>query len=62
MIEVITQWERRLTANHLIKSFGIGRQQASKDIKTYLAEVAPDNLVYDKQLKGYKLSDSLLHS
>lgn len=58
MIEVIALWEGRLTTNHLIKSFGIGRQQASKDINTYLTDVAPGNLVYDKQLKGYKPSDS----
>lgn len=58
MIEVIALWEGRLTTNHLIKNFGIGRQQASKDINTYLVEIAPDNLVYDKQLKGYKPSDS----
>ncbi|PMH08672.1 helix-turn-helix transcriptional regulator [Vibrio lentus] len=57
MIEVIALWEGRLTTNHLIKSFGIGRQQASKDINTYLTDVAPGNLVYDKQLKGYKPSD-----
>ncbi|WP_333913430.1 helix-turn-helix transcriptional regulator [Vibrio coralliirubri] len=60
MIEVIALWEGRLTTNHLIKSFGIGRQQASKDINTYLAEIAPGNLVYDKQLKGYKPSDSFV--
>ncbi|SON48980.1 helix-turn-helix transcriptional regulator [Vibrio tapetis] len=60
MIEVIALWEGRLTTNHLIKSFGIGRQQASKDINTYLAEIAPCNLVYDKQLKGYKPSDSFI--
>ncbi|WP_146454591.1 helix-turn-helix transcriptional regulator [Vibrio splendidus] len=60
MIEVISLWEGRLTTNHLIKSFGIGRQQASKDINTYLVEIAPDNLVYDKQLKGYKPSDSFI--
>lgn len=58
MIEVIALWEGRLTTNHLIKSFGIGRQQASKDINAYLADIAPGNLVYDKQLKGYKPSDS----
>ncbi|MGR5419677.1 helix-turn-helix transcriptional regulator [Vibrio sp. PNB22_4_1] len=58
MIEVIALWEGRLTTNHLIKSFGIGRQQASKDINTYLTDIAPGNLVYDKQLKGYKPSDS----
>ena len=60
MIEVIALWEGRLTTNHLIKSFGIGRQQASKDINTYLVEIGPGNLVYDKQLKGYKPSDSFV--
>ncbi|WP_373951117.1 helix-turn-helix transcriptional regulator [Vibrio pomeroyi] len=60
MIEVIALWEGRLTTNHLIKNFGIGRQQASKDINTYLTDVAPGNLVYDKQLKGYKPSDSFI--
>ncbi|HTN35151.1 MAG TPA: WYL domain-containing protein, partial [Marinobacter sp.] len=30
-----------------------GRQQASKDINTYLRELAPDNLIYDRHLKGY---------
>jgi predicted DNA-binding transcriptional regulator YafY len=37
-------------------SFGISRQQASKDINTYLNDHAPKNLVYDRQLKGYKPS------
>ncbi|MEZ9764347.1 helix-turn-helix transcriptional regulator [Vibrio splendidus] len=60
MIEIIALWEGRLTTNHLIQSFGIGRQQASKDINTYLTDVAPGNLVYDKQLKGYKPSDSFI--
>jgi len=53
MIEIIAVWEGRLTTNHLCKAYGIGRQQASKDINTYLREVAPDNLVYDRHLKGY---------
>ncbi|MDA0116886.1 helix-turn-helix transcriptional regulator [Vibrio sp. T11.5] len=60
MIEIIALWEGRLTTNHLIQSFGIGRQQASKDINTYLTDIAPGNLVYDKQLKGYKPSDSFI--
>lgn len=60
MIEIIALWEGRLTTNHLIQNFGIGRQQASKDINTYLTDVAPGNLVYDKQLKGYKPSDSFI--
>lgn len=53
LIEIIALWEGRLTTNHICHSFGIGRQQASKDINTYLRELAPDNLVYDRHLKGY---------
>jgi predicted DNA-binding transcriptional regulator YafY len=55
-IEVIALWEGRLTTRHLCETFGIGRQQASKDINWYLRELAPGNLVYDKFLKGYKPS------
>ena len=58
LIEIVALWEGRLTTNHLVNSFGIGRQQASKDINTYLAEIAPDNLVYNKHLKGYEPSPS----
>ena len=58
LIEIVAQWEGRLTTNHLMNSFGIGRQQASKDINTYLQEIAPDNLIYDKYLKGYRPSES----
>ena len=54
LIEIIAQWEGRLTTNHLCNSLGIGRQQASKDINSYLRDVAPGNLVYDRHLKGYK--------
>ena len=53
LIETIVWWEGRLTTVHLIQSFGISRQQASKDINTYITEHAPRNLTYDKQLKGY---------
>ncbi|MBC3235086.1 WYL domain-containing protein [Pseudomonas lurida] len=53
LIETIAWWEGRLTTGHLIQSFGISRQQASKDINTYINEHAPRNLTYDKQLKGY---------
>jgi predicted DNA-binding transcriptional regulator YafY len=55
-IETIALWEGRLTTRHLCDTFGIGRQQASKDINTYLREVGPGNLEYDKFLKGYKPS------
>ena len=53
LIETIAWWEGRLTTGHLIQSFGISRQQASKDINTYINEHAPKNLTYDKQIKGY---------
>ena len=53
-IECIALWEGRLTTRHLVETFGIGRQQASKDINTYNRTVAPDNLRYDKFLKGYE--------
>lgn len=56
LIETIAWWEGRLTTGHLMLSFGISRQQASKDINTYLNEHAPKNLTYDRQLKGYKPS------
>lgn len=58
LIEIVAQWEGRLTTNHLTNSFGIGRQQASKDINAYCSEVAPGNLVYDKHLKGYKPTEA----
>ncbi|QFU75849.1 WYL domain-containing protein [Halioglobus maricola] len=53
-IETIALWEGRLTTRHLCDTFGIGRQQASKDINNYLREVGKGNLEYDKYLKGYK--------
>ncbi|WP_348680305.1 helix-turn-helix transcriptional regulator [Alcanivorax profundi] len=56
LIEVIALWEGRLTTNHLQRAFGIGRQQASKDINQYLTAFAPKNLQYDRSLKGYKPS------
>lgn len=53
VIEIIALWEGRLTTNHLCNTFGIGRQQASKDINDYATHVGKGNLVYDKSLKGY---------
>ncbi|KRW59727.1 WYL domain-containing protein [Pseudomonas sp. TTU2014-080ASC] len=53
LIETVAWWEGRLTTTHLMQSFGISRQQASKDINTYINEHAPKNLEYDKFLKGY---------
>ncbi|MFK8048954.1 MAG: helix-turn-helix transcriptional regulator [Halioglobus sp.] len=57
-IETIALWEGRLTTRHLCDTFGIGRQQASKDINNYLKEVGPGNLEYDKYLKGYKPAEN----
>ncbi len=54
LIEIVAYWEGRLTTNHLRNAFGIGRQQASGDINSYIKEVGVGNLEYDRQLKGYK--------
>lgn len=53
LIETVVWWEGRLTTNHLMQSFGISRQQVSKDIDTYINEHTPQNLEYNKHLKGY---------
>lgn len=58
LIETVAWWEGRLTTGHLMQSFGISRQQASKDINTYITEHAQKNLTYDKHLKGYVPSRS----
>ena len=52
-IELIALWEGRLTTKHLCQTFQIGRQQASKDINTYNKFIGPNNLTYDRSLKGY---------
>ncbi|MEZ9539136.1 helix-turn-helix transcriptional regulator [Shewanella sp. 10N.286.51.B8] len=57
LIETFVQWEGRLTTNHLCSAFGIGRQQASKDIQNYL-KIAPNNLIYNPSKRGYEPSKS----
>ena len=52
-IELIALWEGRLTTKHLCHTFQIGRQQASKDISAYNKLIGPNNLLYDRSLKGY---------
>ncbi|MFT5758552.1 MAG: putative DNA-binding transcriptional regulator YafY [Alteromonadaceae bacterium] len=52
LIEIMVLWEGRIITNHLSGAFGIGRQQASKDINTYIAQY-PNNLEYDRKAKGY---------
>lgn len=54
LIEIIALWEGRLTTNHLCTTFGIGRQQASKDLNDYLTGIGAGNLAYDKHIKGYR--------
>ena len=54
LLEIVLQWEGRLTTNHLRNAFNIGRQQASKDISRYIKDFNPDGLEYDLKLKGYK--------
>lgn len=54
LIEITAYWEGRLNTNHLCDAFGIGRQQASKDINDYLENFGQGNLIYDTTLKGYK--------
>lgn len=56
-IETLAQWEGELSTKHLCDYFGIQRQQASRDIKTYLLEIGPGNLIYDGSLKRYVVSD-----
>ena len=58
LIEIIALWEGRLTTNNLCNSFGIGRQQASKDINEYIREIGPGNLEYDRHKKGYKPTEN----
>lgn len=57
LIEIIALWEGRIITNHLSGAFGIGRQQASKDINAYRAN-CPNNLIYDTRAKGYIPSDA----
>lgn len=54
LIEIVALWEGKLNAGHLMNYFGIGRQQASKDINEYLQNIGKDNLVYNSSLKGYE--------
>lgn len=57
-IEIIALWEGRLTTRHLREVFGLGRQQASKDINNYKRSIGPGNLDYDAAARGYRPSDT----
>ncbi|EQB2605053.1 WYL domain-containing protein [Aeromonas bivalvium] len=60
LLEIVLQWEGRLTTNHLMTAFSIGRQQASRDINHYLTHYSPEGLVYDKSLRGYKPTEQFV--
>ncbi len=57
LIEIIAQWEGRLTTNHLCDAFRIGRQQASRDINKYLNLTDRQQLILDRTIKGYRPAD-----
>ena len=52
LIEIVSLWEGHLTTRHLMSTFGIKRQQASRDINAYKA-IAPGNIEYFPARKGY---------
>jgi predicted DNA-binding transcriptional regulator YafY len=52
-IELLAYWEGRLVTNRLVAWFGVSRQQASADIKRYMANHNPDSLVHDPAVKAY---------
>lgn len=56
LIEVISQWEGGINTKQLIESFGIGRQQASKDLQHYNTVINPGSLTYNPQLRRYQPS------
>lgn len=57
-IELIAYWEGRLVTNRLMSWFGISRQQASNDIKRYLADHNPKSLAHYPGVKAYLPSTS----
>jgi hypothetical protein len=56
-IEFRLQWDGTINRGELVTFFGISIQQASSDLSRY-AQLAPDNLAYDKSAKTYRASAS----
>jgi hypothetical protein len=52
-IDFRLQWDGKINRAELVDHFGISTQQASADLARY-AELAPDNLLYDKSAKVYR--------
>jgi hypothetical protein len=51
-IELIIYWEGKVNTNHLAQQFSLSRQQCSAELNAYVG-LHPQNLRYDKSLKGY---------
>ena len=56
-IELIALWEGRLTTRQLCETFGIGRQQANKDLTSYRRGLTRGDLIYDAVAKYYSPSE-----
>ena len=56
-IELIALWEGRLTTRQLCETFGIGRQQANKDLTSYRRGLTRGDLFYDAVAKYYSPSE-----
>lgn len=52
-IELIALWEGKLTTRQLCETFGIGRQQANKDLSSYRRALTQGDLIYDATAKYY---------
>lgn len=52
-IELIALWEGQLTTRQLCETFGIGRQQANKDLSSYRRALTQGDLIYDASAKHY---------
>ncbi|MBK8322346.1 MAG: WYL domain-containing protein [Betaproteobacteria bacterium] len=55
-IDFRLRWDRTVNRADLIRFFRISPQQASADFARY-AELAPENMLYDKSLKTYRATD-----
>lgn len=58
LMEVVAQWEGRVTAEHLQRAFGIGSRTTSGGIFKEYGDVAPGNLVYSTSVRGYVQSET----
>ncbi len=58
LIEILVFWEGRISSTTLVKAFGIGRQQGTKNIHRYIDEVCDSNLLYDAHIKGYRPTEN----